>query len=351
MSATTDVQRTVGVITRTKSRPILLKRALRSVLEQSYEDWRMVIINDGGDPEPVNRLVAYHAQQARGRITVIHNERSLGMEVASNRGIDSVREYIGYLVIHDDDDAWAPEFLTIAVAELDHARAMHPSVQGVITMANAIYERIEGQQAVIDRIEEYKPWLNNGLISLHTMLNDNQFAPIQFLYYASILDQIGPYREDLAVLGDWEFNIRFLRQADIMIVPQVLAFYHHRIEDRNSIYGNSIIAGRQRHDLYRQLLKNEWLRGDLASGVTSLGALVNAVQHINQRLDEAIWRLSNLQKGQVEGGRRIGLIRLWLRSGNSMLYIQKFFSSLNRYGLRQTIETVRRWAAARGGRP
>ena len=45
-----DLDATVGIITRTKDRPVLLKRALESVVNQSYEDWHLVIVNDGGDP-------------------------------------------------------------------------------------------------------------------------------------------------------------------------------------------------------------------------------------------------------------------------------------------------------------
>ncbi len=343
---TSELNPTVGVITRTKNRPILLNRALRSVLDQNYPDWRMVVVNDGGDPGPVDHLVALYSEQAKGRIQVIHNPQSLGMEAASNVGIRALAGQVGCLVIHDDDDSWAPEFLTIATAELDHARAQHPSVRGVITMANAIYERIDGPEAVVERVEEYKPWLNHGLISLSTLIVDNQFAPIQFLYDAEVLGEIGSYREDLPVLGDWEFNIRFLRCYDIMIIPQVLAFYHHRVQDRDSIYGNSIHAGRERHNLYRQILKNEWLRTDLKTGIASLGALSNAYTHIIQRLDETIWRLTKLENRQGSGGQP-GMFWLWLRSGRAIHYLRQFIHSLRAHGLRWTLQTVRQWAAAR----
>jgi len=341
---------TVGVITRTKNRPILLKRALRSVLEQSYQDWLMVVINDGGDPEPVDRMVQLFSEETRNRIQVIHNQTSLGMEAASNRGIQAILDQVGYVVIHDDDDTWAPEFLTIAVAELDHAHAAHPRIAGVITMANAIYERIKTPDVIVDRVEEYKPWLNHGLISLSNMLIDNQFAPIQFLYFASVLKHAGLYREDLPVLGDWEFNIRFLRRQDIMIIPQVLAFYHHRVEDGGTVYGNSIIAGRERHDFYRQMLKNEWLRNDLENGVTSLGVLTNAIPRLDQRLEEVLWRLNNLGDQALSGHGKSSVFMLWLRSGRVYYYFRRALRSLRTHGLRQTVRTIRQWADTRRNR-
>lgn len=338
----------VAIITRTKNRPLLLKRALESVLNQSYENWLMVIVNDGGDPATVEQLLAHYECRARGRVKIVHNERSLGMEAASNIGIRAISGNLTFLVIHDDDDSWAPEFLTIAVGELEHARALHPRIQGVITMANVVIERIKGNAVLVERVEEYTPWLNSGLISLNAMLSDNQFAPIQFLYLANAIEHTGFYREDLPVLGDWEFNIRFLMHYDIMIVPQVLAFYHHREQDQNSVYGNSIIAGRDRHEFFRQLLKNEWLRNDMNGGVASLGTLTNVIPQLNKRMDDIMLQLNVAKPDRIRHLLQAGLLSV--RSGRALYYLKQFFRSLMTKGLAKTLENVKIWVAVKGAR-
>ena len=43
----------IAIITRTKNRPLLLRRAINSVLKQTLKDWIMVIVNDGGSKEEV----------------------------------------------------------------------------------------------------------------------------------------------------------------------------------------------------------------------------------------------------------------------------------------------------------
>ncbi len=101
----------VGIVTRTKNRPVLLKRAIESVLFQTYPTWTMVIVNDGGDPAPIDALVDHYAARADGRIRVIHNPRSLGMEGASAVGLAALESEL--LTVHDDDDSWSPEFLTV----------------------------------------------------------------------------------------------------------------------------------------------------------------------------------------------------------------------------------------------
>lgn len=352
----------VGIITRTKNRPALLRRALESVINQSYEDWRMVVVNDGGDPADVDRLVERYTSQVKDRISVVHNPVSLGMEAASNRGISTIRTR--YLAIHDDDDSWAPEFLTIAVAELERIRETFPSVAGVITLANSVFERVDGKIVRIDRTEPYWTSDKRGLVSLDELLITNQFAPIQFLFRYDAAEEIGFFRTDLPVLGDWDFNVRFMCRYDIFIVPQFLAFYHHRVSDQG-IYGNSIHAHRSRHELYATRLKNEWLRKDLRGSGTGIGthiAMRQAVRDLRQRVEE-LARNTGAQHAQrvpvpsalLQGliGRRVIRIRqlfsLWAASGRRLHYAKKLFEVLSSEGPGAAVQRVKLWFFARHG--
>ena len=78
-----------------------------------------------------------------------------------------------------------------------------PQVYGVITQANCVYEEIHGSLVTISDVEPFLPWVNQGLISFDAMLHQCQFAPIQFLYDKSVISEIGFYREDLPVLGNF----------------------------------------------------------------------------------------------------------------------------------------------------
>ena len=293
----------VGIVTRTKNRPILLRRAIESVLAQSYEEWVMVIVNDAGDRKPVDELVERYASQARERIRVIHVEKSCGMEAATNCGLRALSTE--YLTIHDDDDSWAPDFLRVMVAELERACGRYPSVRGVVCLSNAVSERIEDNMVTIKSVVPYKyqPEAREGLVPLDAMLVVNQFPPIQFLYKTEVINQIGMWREDAAPLADWDFHVRFLRKYDIYVVPQFLAFYHHRISDRVSVYGNTVIAGQSRHYLMTQLLRNEWLRKDLddsGTGLGVMGCLLAQNKMINSRLDHLLPRLESMDEQLME---------------------------------------------------
>lgn len=342
-----NLDATVGIITRTKDRPVLLKRALESVVNQSYEDWRLVIVNDGGDPAPVDHLVDHFAAQLGDRVFIIHNPTSLGMEAASNKGIQSLNTR--YLAIHDDDDSWAPEFLTIAVAEIEHIRQKFPQVAGIITLANMIYERVEGNVVTIDRTEPYWASSKRGFVLLEEVLTGNQFAPIQLLFRYEAAEAIGFFRADLPVLGDWDFNIRFLSRYDIYIIPQFLAFYHHRITDQSG-YGNTIHAGKSQHELYAKMLKNEWLRQDIQDRRFGIGMMIALQQGVRSLAESAQSSPQSIQPRQTIRLRRfINLIWLWLLSDQKIASIKKFFQILRSEGLRNTMHHIKAWYISRGG--
>lgn len=348
-----DMDATVGIITRTKDRPVLLKRALESVTNQSYEDWHLVIVNDGGDPVAVDRLVDCYASQLRDQVSVIHNPSSLGMEAASNKGIRSIRTC--YLAIHDDDDSWAPDFLTISVAEIEQIRKKFPNVAGVVALANAVFERVDGCVVHIDRTEPYRTSEKRGLVSLDELLTENQFAPIQFLFSYDAAQTIDFFRADLPVLGDWDFNIRFMCQYDVYIIPQFLTFYHHRISDQ-TVYGNSIIADRTQHDLYAAMLKNEWLRRDINENATGVGAHI-ALRQAMHRME----RPTNAPPAQLQADptinkyyskiSRLGkLVSLWMASDRKLQTVKNFFRILFSEGIGSTLRQIKSWYLSRGGR-
>lgn len=259
----------VGVIMRTKDRPVLLQRALASVAGQAFEDWELVVVNDGGDPDPVRQLIDQMPTVARAKVRLISHERSRGMEAASNAGLEALSSE--YVLIHDDDDSLHPQFLARTVAYLENPP--HPTVKGVVTGTDRIFEVIRGNAVQEVRRQPYNDWLRN--ISLRRMLAENVYAPIAFLFCREACLEAGKFREDLPVLGDWDFNIRFLCQFEIGYISEKLAYYHDREGDSGAAYASSVKAKADLHAFYDNLLRNEWLRKDIASGRAGVGLLAN----------------------------------------------------------------------------
>ncbi|ABX16287.1 glycosyltransferase [Burkholderia multivorans] len=253
----------VAIITRTKNRPLLLKRAAHSVANQSYTNYTWVIVNDGGDLSPVLSVIEESLIDRR-KIVLVHNESSLGMEAASNAGISNSTS--DYIVIHDDDDSWEPAFLEKTVSFLSSPSGNRYG--GVITHSTYISEEIKNNTVVEHHRQPYMNWVRN--VQIAEMAAGNIFPPIAFLYKRSFWEEIGGYNEKLPVLGDWYFNLAFLLKGDIAVLTEPLANYHHRDRGTQTAYTNSVVGGISKHEEFAAIARNEFVR---QYGKNDFGAL------------------------------------------------------------------------------
>ncbi|CAN5385787.1 hypothetical protein BH10PSE7_BH10PSE7_28970 [soil metagenome] len=257
----------VAVITRTLNRERTLARAFESVRSQTMKDFVWIVVNDGGDKAPVDEIVN-KAVAAGIAVTVIHHDRSHGMEAASNIGIRAGSSR--YVVIHDDDDTWRPDFLDAVTDLLDR----QPGHAGAISHTTIVSERITPDAIVGIGRAPHRPGLN--AIHLADMARANLFHPIAFVYRRDLYDRIGGYDETMNVLGDWDFNLRMLMEGDIAVVPKALANYHvrpHRA-DRADPYANTVVASLPDHTESDAAFRNRHIRRDIATGTPGLGMLL-----------------------------------------------------------------------------
>ncbi len=272
----------VAVITRTKNRPILLRRCVESVLNQRYENWVHVIVNDGGDSEVLDSLLKPFEKQYGRRLKVIHNPSSTGMQNASNLAIKSSDSE--YVAIHDDDDSWEPEFLEKCVEYLD--RSDNSDIRyGVATQILWVFEKIFSE----DRIEEvsrcdYYPFTE---VSLFEMAGRNRFPPIAFVYRRVVHNEIGYFNQEFNELGDWDFHLRFLMKHDIGVLSERLALYHWRKDEEDAAYGNTVTSGLEAHLKNDLKMRNHYLRSDLQSNQMGLGFLINVARKMNENHNSA----------------------------------------------------------------
>lgn len=255
----------IVIVTRTKNRNLLLKRALDSVSAQTYKDYIHVIVNDGGSKEEVDKLLEGYTHS----IKVIHNTKSIGLTQALNQGIKSVETK--YISILDDDDSWHPDRLKKTVQHLEESGA-----KGVVCVMDRIVEEIDGDEVkeiLRDRIHE-----GTSSISLYRQCLDNYFTNGCFTYQRSVYDELGGYDEKLIVAEDWDFGIRFLLKydADFLNTKDALHNYHHRPEAKGDV-GNSVFDRADEHRRHVNILANHYLRKDMQQGKFGVGYIMNSL--------------------------------------------------------------------------
>jgi glycosyltransferase involved in cell wall biosynthesis len=318
---------------RTKNRPLLLPRALRSVLCQSYRNWHLCVVNDGGDAAVVERALAEQAAALAGRITLIHHTESQGMEAASNRALQAAEGE--YVVTHDDDDTWHPQFLERAVGFL--SAPANTSYVGVVTDSRIIWERIAAGQVIEDAQEPFP--LHGRNIELRRVLGGNSFPPISLLMRRAAVLRVGAFNADMPVLGDWEFNLRAMALGDFGFIGEPLAFYHQRREPCDPDYGNTVIAATADHQRYDVLLRNSIIRVALRDNPSMIGVLqpmLHALQEQTEAMTAMRIRLDRMEEHLSE----VLVVSRW--HGRMLMPVQFFWVALR---------PVRRAIARLFGRP
>ena len=250
---------TVAILVRTKGRPRFLSRTLENIAQQTFTDYTVCVINDGGDEQATRAVIeasplGSNAQDS-SRVQLLTTAGG-NMEAASNAGLAATTSE--YVAIHDDDDLWAPEFLERTVAALEES--------GALMCTTRVVERYERENAD-GEFEVYEERIfHDGLpgMGLQFLFRTNRAVPIGILYRRSLHELVGFYDESLPVVGDWEFNMRAASVADILLVDEPLAYWSLR-PDAEGAEANSV-KRQADHARFDSLVRARAIREDLQAG-------------------------------------------------------------------------------------
>ncbi len=151
----------VSVIITTKNRKNLLRRAIDSVLNQSYKDFEIIIVDDGSTDN--THLIANEYVKNYQNITYIKNETSMGACFARNTGITAAKgKFITGL---DDDDEFMPErlqkmidlydekysFICSEMLIIEKDRSRVSSGKRIITFEDNLWKNTVGTQVLVEK--------------------------------------------------------------------------------------------------------------------------------------------------------------------------------------------------------
>ena len=267
----------VSVIVRTKDRPAFLARALADISAQTFTDWDVIVVNDGGDIDAVHATVA--DSSAASKATVLSPPAPNGRCIAANAGIRAASGE--YVVLHDDDDRWDARFLERTAEWLD----AHPNDVGVMVSTAIVYEEQEDDGWV--EVERTPFWAGMSRLSLIELLEINRAVPISFLYRRTLHESAGWYDESLEAVEDWDFYLRVVVVGSVGFIPgEPLALWTQRPRARGADANSMFALGdRHTHDdlLVRDRALAEWISRN-GAGLPLYMAL------IERRLGETVRR-------------------------------------------------------------
>jgi glycosyltransferase involved in cell wall biosynthesis len=202
----------VSAVVATRERPILLRRAIRSILSQRYEGrLECVVVFDRSEPEDLSDLVP---DDDRCSLVEIRNDRTPGLAGARNSGADAATGDL--LAFCDDDDEWFPEKLRRQVAALRSAPEAAVAASGIVVES-------DGRETVRRPL--------NDRVTVDALLRSRaaEVHPSTILVRRSAFwNGIGPLDE--AIPGsygeDYEWLLRAARATPLVAIPEPLVRVH-----------------------------------------------------------------------------------------------------------------------------
>ncbi len=201
----------VSVIIPTYNREYLLSYAIYSVLNQTFQDFELIVIDDGSVDK--TKKVVEEFQKKDNRISYFY-QKNKGSSSARNLGIKKSKgEYIAFL---DSDDRWLPEKLEKQLTLFEKAKENI----GIVSCSAIDYsnER-ELKEHSFDKLkkEEYFPKILDKCF-IH--------SPSSVVIKKKVIKDVGYFDEKLETCQDWEMWIRILEKYELDFVFSPLFKYY-----------------------------------------------------------------------------------------------------------------------------
>lgn len=232
-----------------------IRRAIDSVLAQTYSNFELIVVDDGSTDGSGDVVRLY----ADPRIRLITQENA-GVSAARNQGVDlATGEWVAFL---DADDEWMPRFLERAIG----FALAHRSLATIFTN--------------ITSFRENTPWLVcpfseacvlDDYFAFSILNGGRGITASSVMVRKQSLEAIGGFPVSIRRSEDGDTWIRLALRAKVGCVPEVLAVYH------NEVAGSGTL----------------WPEPFFPEGVKTLRRL-RAEDGIPQHLNNHMWRLENL---------------------------------------------------------
>ena len=124
----------------------LVKRAIKSVLKQDFQDFELLIIDDGSELELGLQILQF-TNKFQGKITYIRHQ-NCGQSESINRGVKLSKGT--YISIIDSDDEYKPNHLAACLQEVPHTDLISSFTETVVNNEEDYYvpDRHDNQKSI-----------------------------------------------------------------------------------------------------------------------------------------------------------------------------------------------------------
>ncbi len=274
----------VSVVIPTYNRCAFLREAVGSVLGQMFEDFELIVVDDGSTDATRDAVISFDDPRVRYLF-----QANQGVAAARNWGAASSRG--GLIAFLDSDDVWLPDKLRVQVSHFDK----HPGVSICQTEEIWIRKGVRVNPAVKHR--KHSGWIFRECIPLCIV------SPSAVMLRREAFDALGGFDETLPACEDYDLWLRASLRYEIHTLPEALiekrgghadqlsgqpGLDGYRIRALQKVLGDPLVSDEDRRivegDIVRRaniIVQGARKRGNLDL-VNEFEALASGFQTVNQ---------------------------------------------------------------------
>jgi len=218
----------VSVIIPTYNRALLLGRAIQSILNQTYQNFEIIIVDDCSNDDTEKVVKRFYDERVR---YIRHKERK-GAAAARNTGIKAARgEYVAF---QDSDDEWLSEKLEKQI------RAFKNGSSDLGVVYTSLWQIGNGRKTYIPSSDIKQKEGNIHDVLLETNFISTPTAVVK----KKCFERAGMFDENLPRVQEWDLWIRISKHYRFRHIdePLVNAYLQHDSISRNM---NALIVARK----------------------------------------------------------------------------------------------------------
>jgi glycosyltransferase involved in cell wall biosynthesis len=209
----------VSIITAAYNSERTIYETIQSVIMQNYDNWEMIIVDDGSTDHSVEWIG--NIIKAESRIRLLKNSDNRGPALSRNLGLKEARgKYITFI---DSDDIWLEQFLSSTISLMEN--------EGYPLVFSS-YRRISE-----DRCENFGNFIVPDKVSYSMLLKTNYISCLTAVYNSEIVGK-RYFNTSIPLFEDYLYWLTILKEGYVAHgQKEVLALYRIR---RGSVSRNKL---------------------------------------------------------------------------------------------------------------
>ena len=194
----------ISVVIPTYNRKKYIKRAIDSVIRQSYKPFEIIVIDDGSTDGTYELIKKSYSSSQISLEKQINN----GVSSARNKGVKLANgDWIAFL---DSDDEWFGNKLELQVREIKKSKTFMICHTNEIWIRNGI------------RVNQMKKHQKYGGFIFEKCLDMCRISPSSVMIRRCIFDEIGLFDEDLIICEDYDLWLRISSKYPVLYLDSML---------------------------------------------------------------------------------------------------------------------------------